>query len=188
MNIDLIKSKLLADKKKLGVMLALAAVASVMWGRLLLKNGPKTAVATIDRVVTEVVVPDHATARTDEPKLRARPTVLIDEHGPVARDLFAFDASFYKAIDGGNATVQSSEKSGPDSSDENAGRRAAEMAVHAAASGLKLQTTVLGQRNRAMINGELLEEGQTIQGFELTEVRSRSVRLAKDGVEVTLEM
>ena len=76
------------------------------------------------------------------------------------------------------------EKSDPKPSDENL--KAA--LVRQAAMGMKLQTTMLAGRRLALINGQLLKEGQTINGFELVQILHRQVILRMNGIEVQLEM
>lgn len=188
MNTDVLIKKLTADKKKLAVMLMLLGVMGVMWGRMLIKQGPKSAAAGVDNLVRAVVPTDNVVTAAVEETVKARQLVLIDDHGPVTRDLFSLDASHFQKLDGGNATLEAAGKSDSDSPDDEFRLRARESAVRAAAGGLKLQTTLLGSPNRAMVNGEVLEEGATIQGFVLKEVRSRSVLVEKDGVQIILEM
>lgn len=180
------KQQLLADKRKLGLIMALMLVGLLLWGRLLLKNVPRTAVAVPDNAVAQQAPgPDSGAEALSHP---LRPVVRIADFGPVTRDLFKFDPVFYPSISGSSVDMGSAGKSGDDPTDEQQQQMARELAVRALASALTLQTTMLGDPNRAMINGELLEEGQVIQGFSLRKVDLRRVTLVKDGIEVVLEM
>jgi len=182
-----LRRQLLSDKRKLGLMFSLCLVALLLWGRLLMKNVPRTAVATPEAAIAGAAgqTPAASTPSTDKP---VKPPVLVAAYGPVSRDLFAFDPVHYGRIEteenGGNPLA----KLVDEKVDEIKQRQQERMAVQAAAGQLRLQSTLLGHVNRAMINGVLLEPGQKILGFELTDVRARQVTLVRDGIEVTLEM
>jgi len=60
--------------------------------------------------------------------------------------------------------------------------------VLAKAKGLSLQSTIISQRPKAVINGQLVGVRDTIQGFEVVEVQARSCVLVQDGVQIVLEM
>jgi hypothetical protein len=54
--------------------------------------------------------------------------------------------------------------------------------------GLTLQSTLLGQPPRAIINGRLLVPGDRINGFTLRRITRREVILEMNGFEVRLGM
>lgn len=180
-----------AEKKKVFMGGGLLCVALLLWGRLLLSDPPRSAVADPEAEVATArssATPNRPTPPPPAPA-EAKPEVVFEIDGArVGRDLFAFDAGFYPDAFADPTVQAGSPKSEPDSADQNQSWRASRRAVLAEASSLKLQSTMLGARSRAMIDGVLLETGQTIRGFELIEVRARQVTLVKQGVEVTLEM
>lgn len=185
-----LKHDLLAERKKVIMGGALLSVALLLWGRLLLKDPPRTAVADPkpDRVA-RADRPDRAAPparRADD--ATARPVVEVGPLPSVGRDLFAFDHRHYPGAFPDRRDRQDLPKSDPGTVDQDVSRRASRRAVLDQASSLTLQSTMLGARSRALIDGVLLETGQTIRGFELIEVRARQVTLVKQGVEVTLEM
>jgi len=182
-----LKRQLFADKRKLGLMVSLLAVALLLWGRLLIKDVPRSAVAEPDKeVAADTSSPaDQSPESTDKAERRV---VRIRKFAPAGRELFAFDPDRYPRAERPKPKVDPSPKSGSDRTDEQDKREVARMAVYSAARGLTLQSTLLGSPNRAMINGVLLEPGEKILGFELKTVRNRQVTLARDGIEVTLEM
>ncbi len=186
MSFQSFKQQLLADKRKLGVVTTLLLVGLLLWGRLLLKNVPRTAVAEPDKLAQQQ--PADGGAAVSAVAGALRPEVLIADYGPVERDLFVFDPVYYASASGSSVDPGSSGKSGLDPTDEQKQQMARELAVLAAAGSLTLQATLLDEPNRALINGELIEEGQVIQGFELRNVEERKVTLVRDGVEVVLEM
>ncbi len=184
MNLQELKKQLLADKQKLAVMAVLMVLGLLLWGRLMLKSVPRTAVAEPDNKIAQTT-PDNPD-RPSAPATRL-PVVKIRDFGRVDRDLFAFNPNYYPTL-AGSESDGSEGKSSVDPTDEQKQTQDRQAEVLSAARDLKLQTTLLGTRNRAMINGELLEEGQTIQGFELREVESRRVTLVKDDITIVLEM
>ena len=74
-----------ADKKKFGAMLFLAVVGLLLWGRLLLKDVPRTADAD-PAPANNVEPPDKSSV---EPvRIHKMPTITIDLPGTLQRDLF----------------------------------------------------------------------------------------------------
>jgi len=185
-----LKRDLLADKRKLGLGVTLVAVALLLWGRLLLKDVPRTAVADPkpDRQANASTPPEAAPTPAPGPVGQQPPEVVLEPPRPGARDLFAWQPRFYPGAFAEPENDESSQKSGSDSADQDQQRRQLRRAVLAEAASLNLQSTMLGDRSRAVIGGVLLETGQSIRGFELVEVRPRQVTLVKHGVKVTLEM
>ena len=190
MNMDLqrIWRQLSADKRKLGLMAALLGFALLLWGRLLLKDVPRTANATPATVAAQAAARTaDARAVTDNTTVD-RPVVFIYLTDEVERDLFRFNRSFYSDPANGEGNTTTVAKSTSNSTDDSGQRREAEAAVRAAAGTLVLKSTLLGPQPRAVINGVLLAPGEPISGFTLKEVRSRAVTITRDGFEIVLEM
>ena len=176
-----IKRRLGADRKQAAIVLGLAAVLLLLWGRLLLKNVPRTALADpADQA-------SAAAADNPDPIPGAsahRRVVRVELPDHVTRDLFALDWSRFPRADAGAGSVRTGPKSGDGPADEGAGT----VAVMQAAQALKLQSTVLGESPRALINGRFVAPGQMIEDFVLKEVGPREVVLEKEGIEVRLAM
>jgi hypothetical protein len=174
--------QLTADKKKLGLMLALVGVGLVLWARLLLQGAPEQAVAgTAGAAVSSQVL---AAGEGQTGHVR-RQTVEVDLPEGIQRDLFSFAVGSYRRT----ATEAEAEplvenKSPAQPTDETLQAQA----VRQSALSLTLQTTILGENPRAVINGQVLRPGQSIQGFVLIRVMPRGVVLSRRGIEVTLEM
>ena len=177
-----IKRQLLADRKKLSMLMGLLAVGLLLWGRLLMQDVPRTAVAVPKLAASGPARPDNAGSTETFSGLRVVETVLVSR---TERDPFSLQPQFFQTIPQAEEKPPSPEKSGPNPSDE---LERKEAAVREAARELQLQSTLLGAKPRAVINGVLIEIGQAIAGFELTEISSRHVKLKKDGVVVELEM
>lgn len=56
------------------------------------------------------------------------------------------------------------------------------------AGALKLQTTLMGEHPKAMINGQLVEPGGTVAGFSVVQIGARRVELERDGVRLEIQM
>lgn len=182
---------LVADKKKLSAMVCLLAVALLMWGRLLLKNVPRTAVAEpaqsalANHGSTGTATTASAASLIARPGAKSYEVALVET---VGRDLFRFDSSFYPAVEGPEEDPEPT-KSTPQPTDDDKDAADRVQAVRRAATkDLQLQSTLLGTDVRAMINGELFKVGDKVRGFEIVSVKSRQVTVKKDGVEVVLEM
>ncbi|MCX5661747.1 MAG: hypothetical protein NTW19_18870 [Planctomycetota bacterium] len=172
-------AKLSAEKKKLAVMACLLTVGLLMWGRLLL----------LHRQPRQAVADTVAVAASDETSGSAKKVVRFDLPKELNRDLFALDSSGYERVPVTAAPVVVNqapvvEKSVDHSADESA--RVA--SIRQAAGELRLQSTLQGDRPRAVINGLSLAKGQVIKGFVLVKIEARHVIVERDGVEICLEM
>ena len=185
-----IKKQLLADKRKLTMMLMLGGFAMLLWGRLLLRNVPRTAVADPKaNPTTRLAGADSKDASTtDKTPAKPAPVVYVNLFDRVSRDLFQFHDGFYPKEQTDEEPSVTQAKSADQTTDEQEQQRLRIEAVRQAAGQLKLQSTLLGRNSRALINGELLKPGQQINGFELIAVGPRQVTVRRDGVEVVLEM
>lgn len=189
MNLDLPKiwRQLAADKRKLGLMVALLSFALLLWGRLLMKDVPRTANAVPSPTTDAAAAANAATDPATDNSSADRPIVYIRLVDEVNRDVFRFDRRFYANADP-EANSTTTAKLVPNQTDVSVQRHEAKAAIRTAAQTLVLNSTLLGPQPRAVINGVLLAPGETIQGFTLKEVRSRQVTVTRDGFEVVLEM
>ncbi len=182
--------RITGDKRKLGVMFALLCVAMLLWGRLLLKDVPRSAVAEPAASQAPDTEPDKnidSGPSTPQSRLADRPVIQVSLVDRVARDPFAFDPTRFPRIGNEDETAAVRTKLVEEPTDDDQ-QRQSHKAIELAARRLNLQSTLLGAQSRAMINGQLLSVGESIQGFELIDVRSRQVTVRKDNVEVVLEM
>lgn len=188
--------QMLADRRKLAVFLSLFCVGLLLWGRLLLdRSVPRTAVANPEQVAAGVDSSEGA-ASLAGPTGPRQPVSVIADYGPVRRDLFAFNAAFFPQIErpSPNVTNESDPEAGllaklaAQRADEFLQKQAQAMAIRAEAKALNLQSTLVGQSARALINGQLFSVGEFVNGFEIVEIGSRTVKLRKQEIEVVLEM
>lgn len=172
--------KLTADKKKLSVMVGLLAVLMLLWGRLLLKEVPRTAVAEPE----PGQVADTSASPWASPNQASFEKVEVHLPQTLSRDLFSLDISGFTQLKNKNVVEVKTEKSPGDLSDEQL--KASQ--VRQAATGLKLQTTMQGAVPLALINGQYVQVGEQIRGFELVRILPRQVVLRMNGIDIYLEM
>jgi hypothetical protein len=179
-SIKRIKRQLMADKKKLGMLMTLMALGLLLWGRLLLQPVPRTAVADPKTIALAAPAP-----MSTEPVIHhtARRTVHASLKSSVDRDLFAIRSELFPRTEGQD--IPETGKSQTQTSDDSQHQS---RAIEAQAKALKLQSTLLGNRPRALINGVLLEVGQTIAGFEVIQIAPRQVTIRKNDTLIQLEM
>ena len=168
--------RMLRDKKQAGLIVGLAAVGLLLWGRLLLKQVPQTASADgkpqwLVEVEAEIALPEAHKA-----------IITLSKPDKPARDLFLLDPAGYE-----KALSEDSELRGAKLVEEvtDEERR---MAVADAAAELRLQSVTLGEVPAAFINGRLIRVGRSIDGFVLVSCDERSAVLEKDGFKVRLGM
>ncbi len=163
-----------ADKKKLGMMLGLLAVGMLLWGRLLLKQVPRTAVAVPTASLAEAGQ-SGSLAGEFTPTIK-RPLVQTLMQQDLTRDLFGWPTSHYTLAP--QAGTDSSATAGVEKSGSDTADVVQDSQLIATAKGrLKLEATVPGERPRALVNGLVVFQGQSVDGWVLKEVRQRSVIL-----------
>ncbi|MAX23532.1 MAG: hypothetical protein CMJ19_03420 [Phycisphaeraceae bacterium] len=179
------KALLLQDKKKLGLIVGLACVMLLLWGRLILKQVPRTAVAT--PAATAAATPS-STPSTDALRRKVvnpdKPIVEVDIPPVSQRDLFAVNLSEYPMQEEPEAKQEVSDTIKNDQPQPDA----VEEQLQTMVGRIRLQSTVMGARPAAVINGRIVQVGQTFEGLVLKEVRNRQVILEFNGRLVSLRM
>ena len=162
------------DKKQTGMVLGLAAVGMLLWGRLLLKQVPQTASADDTPAWLLEAAAD----------VQAGPKRVVSLKKPplLERDPFILDPNRYKR------TLSEQDLVSGAKLDEGLTDEAKRMAVVDAAAELQLQSVTLGDVPAAFINGRLIRIGESIEGFELLTCDERSAVLEKQGIRVRLGM
>lgn len=156
---------------------AFALMAGMLfWGRLLLQDVPRTAIAD----------PELAWA----PQVERKPGVegLRRSTLPrVGRDLFGFEGSrTLGELDQVNEKNWGAEQKSAGHPVDEQQRR--EKVIREAAAHLSLEQTWLGARPRARISGRLVSPGQSAHGFLVRNIRNGKVVLQKDDIVIVLEM
>lgn len=174
--------KELHNPKKLGALVILLALGLLLWGRLLLKQVPRTATAEPVPVQISDATADLMQIQTGSATADAFAEMQLSQ--TLTRDLFAVDRGQYRQIENFHNTSAQQPKSGVDLSDEFL--RSAD--VRNAAAKLTLQSVMMGEQPRAMINGRLLGLNEEFEGFTLIEVSERHVLLESKGIIIRLKM
>ena len=177
-----IVSKLTADKKKFSLMVGLIAVALLMWGRLLLKEVPRSATASPEQQVAGELLSGNSEA--GGMSSYQRNVVYVEIPQSTNRDLFYLKRSIYVEDEKETGNGVSPGKSSAIPSDEQERIKAAATAF----SGLRLETTIMGETPKALINGKLVGVGKNIAGFKVKQILSHSVVLERQGRDYRLDM
>ena len=173
------------DKKKTAVLAALAAVAIVLVGRLVIpRSAPSRAGAAIASAVCEPAPGTSAGAKGGAAAAAPSDKRAIVRAGrTIKRDIFVPDADFYPPEEAKDksAVVVTAPSTQPDAQ--------AEMeAVRNQARSLALQSTIVSDAPTAIVNNHVLRLGDGFNGFQVVGIGSTSCTLEKSGVRVVLEM
>ena len=184
-----LKRTLLADKKKLGLALSCVAVGLLLWGRLLLKDVRKSAIAIPDKK-TEVV--KSPTTPQDKPGTLL-PDLLKDgvskpdsePEKPVGK-LFDQDPEKIGEPEKSEKLTHVKQKSDVEVVDHPDKAATLVARIKLAASELVLKRTIVGETPGAILNGQSVKINDTFQGFQVKEIHSQYVILHQQGVTVKL--
>lgn len=169
------------DKKRTSLLAVLVLVAAIVVGRQVVHSAAPvsaaTAVVSTDAPVAQMapaVAPSMAAG--DVQKL----VPLQSREHKFVRDLFRPDPQAFPPLteDVGPQQVMSVE-----GEQESARRK-----IETQAASLVLQSTILGSRPKAILNGNVISLGGSIEGFSLISIEARFCVLEKDGVSVRLDM
>ncbi|MEM9752793.1 MAG: general secretion pathway protein GspB [Planctomycetota bacterium] len=169
-------AELKASPVKTGVIGLLLAFGLLLWGRLLLKDVPRTASAD-DPVAAAVAANLGVNANGDPPN-----TIRLAEPPPLERDLFGLDPTRYRRTSDSEEPA-SGEKLGPGATEDSV-----QAAVVSAARQLRLTSFIEAEEPVVMINNRPLRRGDTIDGFTVLAIQGRSVVLENQGVKVRLSL
>ena len=178
-----------ADKKKFGILVTVFAVGLLLWGRLiLLEDVPKIATATDPTTEGQPAQADPGAAPPPAPEaapqIQALPEVQTRLRDRLALDLFAFRYDRYNRIPQEETPPITVEDPDP-AVDEDVRRRELQedLVEHH-----ELQSVILGDRPRIVVNGRLYRVGDSFDGFEIVSFTDRSATLTRDGLTFRLEM
>lgn len=205
-----LKAELKRDRKKAVLLFALLAVGFVIVARQLMqdqRSGRRGAVRSAAANSSEQ--PDQQDpGRTERLRLRydqvrqaERQKYIAEMDRGITRDLFSPNPEFFPAPYSGTdpkVTIIDPQAEGgwfggiggwirqkQQARREEVARVAI---IRAQAQALSLQSTMLGPSPTALVNGQVLRQGEVIQGFRLQRVDSDSCVVSKDGVDVLLRM
>lgn len=192
---------LTSDKRKAGVLLALALLAVGLWFKMLLTQEPSSASAsTIEATSAGSSDVPGGVVRVGTGGFEIAPLVVLPRTEALARDLFAPGPVYARqplqpeqADASGPKSAQGSDDNSPVSPELR--RMELERVVREEASRLHLSSIMIGANPIAVIqhdgsNGarSVLHVGDVILGFELVEVSARSAVLSKNGIRVEMNI
>lgn len=187
------------DPKKAGVLFVLVAVMGGLWAKALFHGDPATAGAAA------IIPPGAATALapvsgSDKPRHLSgmRPGWAAVKLAPASRNLFLIDYDRFQSS--GKSTAQGAPvqesggtsndpaKSGPSLADLKKERQILADNLQAQASQLKLQTTVMGPSPKALVNGTLVGEGDSVASFRVLRITARGMVIEREGIKLEVQM
>ena len=200
-----LKVELQRDKKKTIILLVLLLLGGILGGRMLMTDTLPDKARADDPLLARPVEEDSQRAWRPAPPGPAaqarREKYLAQMDRNITRDLFRPNLEFYPAQHGGTdarlAVVSKRRASGwfghsfqwgNDGQDARRDQTARIALVRARAQALSLQSTMLGPSPSALINGQVLREGEWISGFRVKEIASDSCVVSQKGVDVLLRM
>lgn len=176
-----------ADKKKFGLMVMCLAVGLLLWGRLLLiEKVPRIATADPSADEADAGEPDaepDESGAVDRRLLEPLPEVRVTMSERLALDLFAFRHNRYRPLPSGDIGARAVQP-GEGAVDEQVRRRELEEMV----KDLRLQSVIQGDVPIVVINGKVLRQGDSIDGFELVAFGTRSARVTREGQTFNLTL
>ncbi len=191
-----------ADRRKAGVLLALALVLAFMVGRQALEAGPREASGAGAREGSENAQgpgPGGRAITLDELRLDG-PVIEVAIGKPVRRNVFGFDERYFPDPAQSASSSEVEEKSGPEAvesprEDGRARLEQIERTVREEAGGLRLKSILMGPSPMAVIESGVsgrrtartLRIGDRVDGFTLVSVEAAGAVLEKHGVRIELE-
>ncbi|MHC4975290.1 MAG: hypothetical protein ACYTF7_01640 [Planctomycetota bacterium] len=188
------------EQRKLSVLLALGALALVLWARAWVIPGPDVASGAAD--VNQPNMLRELSDQIERVYVRMQKREVRMPDPPVrVRDVFAISPDLVPPEVDPEPVVQVAPKSTTEpveSEDERVRRerQALVRSVQEEASQLRLRSTMVGKTTAAVIEvvrsrqsrPVVLLPGQSIEGFMLLEVSSSSVLLEKQGIVIELQV
>ncbi len=186
-----------ADPRKtlfLGVLLIILGVA---WARVLSNGADAPKIASAAMVAKPAASAMDMTAKHNAAAEALR-SWLASPIAPLERDLFAIKLDYYPQ-DGsriaktlrapsGDGFWDQLAKSMAAKADQIKERRILIENLRLQAAQLKLQTTLMGRQPRAMVNGELVKEGDVVASFRVLEIEPRRIIVEREGIKLEILM
>jgi hypothetical protein len=188
------------EKRKVGILLILVMLMFALWGRTMI-GGP-AGVSPASASQTMVTVQDLPTmigSRNGSHDM----AVLLQEWtrqplAPVGRNLFEVKLDYF-ARDPSKAAITAQQvraetfwdqlaKSINAQADQRKERQILVENLQRQASQLRIQTILMGENPRALINGELVGEGDVAASFRVLRIEARRIVVEREGVRMEIVM
>ncbi len=156
-----------AQKKKFVMLGILLAGLGLIWGRIALQGSPRP--KRNKQTSAQKISPTAAQATTGQIGAESQPTIEVDWPATLTRDLFR-----YEGMASDNQEPEATQGIGP--------------RAEAALRSLTLQGTMLGDDSRALINGETVHEGDSVNGVTIRRIEQHHVIVEVNGIEAKLQL
>lgn len=176
-----------ADPKKSVVLAVLVVVLGIFWVRAI------SSVAGPSKASAASLAPAASTAATPAPVVvipRAYQLLRDWAKGPIepmSRNLFYINYDAFPSDGSGKGKQKMAEKSDPSSSDYQ-NRRQKVAAFIKAAEDLRLQSILMGQEPKALLEGRLVREGDVVANFRVLKIESRSVIIEREDIRLEIKL
>jgi hypothetical protein len=194
------------EAKKAAVLTFLVSLLLVLWLRMAMSNGdtPAQAMAAASVTGRGTTPGERSAARAAEASGALR-TWLNAPLAPVNRNLFAVNLNYYPKEGNRTSTEPSSAgagfwgelaKSVSAKADQSKERQILLENLQQQASQLRLQTTVMGMKPKAVVNGELVGVGDVVASgtgesrttFRVLKIEARRIIVEREGIKLAVPM
>jgi hypothetical protein len=192
-----------SDPKKTGALVVLVTLLGMMWVRMAMKQHENPANAASD----SSYMTSHNAVPTDGAASGAAPDHWLHaEIPPLSRNLFGVKLDNFP-LDGtarqpadenaiGDGFWDQLAKSMASRADQKKERAALLENVQQQASALKLQSIMMGAKPRAVVNGEMVEEGDIVASgtgearaaFRVLKIEARRIIIEREGIKLEILM
>jgi hypothetical protein len=190
-----------ADPKKTCALVVLVTTLGMMWVRMAMKHRETPAFAATN---TKYIAPDNILATMGDKPDGAPDRWLRAEIPPLSRNLFGIKLDNFPRDGSAPQTNETSTtdgfwdqlaKSMATRADLKQERAALVENIHHDASQLRLQSIVMGAKPRAVINGDMVGEGDIVASasgegrtFRVLKIESRRIIVEREGIKLEIQM
>jgi hypothetical protein len=193
------------EAKKAAVLTFLVAILGVMWARMAMKDGaaPNQAVAVTTLAGSGKTAKGAGSVGRGAEATSAFKTWLNAPLAPINRNLFSVDLNYYPTEGSRTESKQGAPgfwgelaKSVSEKADVTKERQILLENLQQQASQLRLQTTVMGMKPKAVVNGELVGIGDVVASgtgearttFRVLKIESRRIIVEREGIKLAVPM
>jgi len=196
------------EARKAAVLTLLIALLMVLWVRMAMRNsdGPNQAIAETTLRGGHALSPQERSIARSAEATGALRTWLSTPPAPISRNLFAVNLNQYPQEGSNRTSVESSPagagfwgelaKSVSAKADLSKERQILLENLQQQASQLSLQTTVMGMKPKAVVNGELVGVGDVVASgtgesrttFRVLKIEPRRIIVEREGIKLAVPM
>ncbi len=185
-----VRTALAADPKRTGVLAGLSLILLVLTLRAM-RSGPATAGASLLPVASTLNLPSPTGMTADRHgSSNALIEWLAQPKQFTKRNLFAIRLEAYPKDPRG--AMQPADSNSSDESAKSDASQADQTGVHDSltkqAAKLTLQSTFLGPTPMALVNGQLVREGDSIGPFQVVRIEPRRISIQQNGITLQISM